>query len=71
MAMAEREAWRRPRHQPGDCIAEVPEAVKDQYEREGPRLEREGELPPVTDPDADDFENPRAFEAFRSDRAAP
>jgi hypothetical protein len=67
----EREDWRRPRHRPGDCIADVPEEVKDRYEREGPRLEEAGELRAVPDPAADDFENLPAFERFRRWRAAP
>jgi hypothetical protein len=67
----EREDWRRPRHRPGDCIADVPEAIKDRYEREGPLLEEAGELPTVSEPAADDFENRQAFEGFRRRRAAP
>jgi hypothetical protein len=61
----EREDWRRPRHRPGDCIADVPEAIKDRYEREGPRLEEVGELSTVSEPAANDFENRQAFEEFR------
>ena len=67
----ERADWRRPRHRPGDCVADVPEAIKDRYEREGPRLEREGELESVPEPEEDDFESGQAFEAFRRQDAAP
>jgi hypothetical protein len=49
----------------------VPEAIKDRYEREGPRLEREGELESVPEPEGDDFESGQAFEAFRRQDAAP
>jgi hypothetical protein len=49
----------------------VPEAIKDRYEREGPRLEREGELESVPEPEEDDFESGQAFEAFRRQDAAP
>jgi hypothetical protein len=69
--MAEREAWRRPVHQPGDCIAGVPAEVLERYAAEGPELERRGELPPVPEPAPGDFETPTAFEVFRSRRAAP
>jgi hypothetical protein len=67
----EREEWRRPHHRLGDCIAGVPEAIKDRYEREGPRLERDGELGSIPEPGGDDFESPQAFEAFRRQRATP
>jgi hypothetical protein len=49
----------------------VPEAIKDRYEREGPLLEEAGELPTVSGPAADDFENRETFEGFRRRRAAP
>jgi hypothetical protein len=67
----ERAAWRHPRHRPGDCIADVPEAVKDRYEREGPQLEGEGELRPVPEPATGDFESQQAYEAYRRQRATP
>ena len=65
----DREDWRRPRHRPGDCIAGVPAAIKDRYEREGPGLEQGGELGQVPEPAADEFENRQAFEAFGRQRA--
>jgi len=49
----------------------VPEAIKDRYEREGPRLERDGELRSIPEPGADDFESQQAFESFRGQRATP
>jgi hypothetical protein len=66
----EREEWRRLRHRWGDCIANVPEAIKDRYEREGPRLEEDRELGWVAEPGADDFESRGAWEAYRRRRAA-
>jgi hypothetical protein len=48
--MRQREDWRQPAHRPGDCVAGVPEEILDRYAKEGPALERRGELPPVPEP---------------------
>ena len=67
----QREDWRKPAHRRGECLAGVPRETLERYAREGPDLERRGELRPVGEPGPEDFESRRAWEAYRRQHAAP